>query len=114
MNDDKQALERRVEGAQARLIGRIEEVGRRVEKVKDAIDVAQTIRAHPLTAVGIGLAAGALLGLPRPGMARRLSGELGAMLTAVALHVARTQLTAWVDDQLVAGADGVRPGAVRS
>ena len=54
------------------------------------IEIRETIADHPLAAVGIGAAVGAILGFVRPMPQRSLvSSTLGAAVSAVAVHLIR-------------------------
>ena len=57
--------DRRVEEARQDLLARVEEIARRVQDARDKIDIRAKIAAHPWPAIGIALAAGVLLALPR-------------------------------------------------
>jgi hypothetical protein len=94
----RRAVERKLAGARARLFARLDELGRRVAKARDAVDVPQLIRDHPLAAVGISLSIGALVGLPRGN--GRLRRELTALLTALAVNAVRSSVSDWLLDQL--------------
>jgi hypothetical protein len=86
--EEKREAEHKLAVARWRLFSRLDEVGRRVRKVRSAIDVAQIVRNHPLAAIGVGLAAGALIGFPR----RSKQGFLGAQLTALVTALVGTTL----------------------
>jgi len=99
--DERRAVERKLSRARARLFARIDELGRRVAKAKNAVDVAQVIRDHPFTAVGIALSAGVLVGLPRRHTAGgKVRGQLSALITAIAINAVRSSVSGWVLDQL--------------
>ncbi len=57
--------DRRVEQARASLLARIEELGRRLDDARERFDIRARIAAHPMAAVGIAFAVGALLALPK-------------------------------------------------
>jgi len=71
-----------------RVVGRLHEVGRRVEQTKDALNVARMIRSHPLTAAGIALAAGAVVGFSR-------KGRLDGLITGIVLQLVKSRLDSW-------------------
>ena len=101
-------LERKIARARARVVERLHELGRRVEKAKDAINVAQLIRRHPLTAIGVGLAAGAMAALPRGSKGDGFSRRLGALITGIALQVVKSRLDAWIAERLVPDTNSAR------
>lgn len=93
--------DRQIEDARASLVAHLGELSRRLKVARARLDVPAQIAAHPLAAVGVALAAGALLGLSggrrraratEPGEARE-GGGLGraalAGLGAIALRVAK-------------------------
>ena len=59
--------DRRVEEARESLLAHAQELGRRIQAAKDKLDIKAHIAAHPMLAVGIAFAAGALLGFPGKG-----------------------------------------------
>jgi ElaB/YqjD/DUF883 family membrane-anchored ribosome-binding protein len=61
--EEKRLLDRTLAEVRDRMIGRLHEVSRRIEKTKHAMNLALVIRTHPLAATGIGFVVGALLGL---------------------------------------------------
>ena len=84
----------RLDEARASLIARIEELGRRLHAARERFDLPAHIVAHPLAAVGIAFAAGALLGISRrrPAKAdseRSLAGVVAAGVGALALRVGK-------------------------
>lgn len=85
--------DRRVERAKASLRSRFEQLERRFVGVRDRLDVPEHIRRHPLPAVGIALALGALAGRSRRatnGTAERsLGGAAVAMAASLALRIVR-------------------------
>jgi hypothetical protein len=88
--------DRRVERAKASLRSRFEEIERRFVGVRDRLDVPEHIRRHPLPAVGIALALGALAGrggtrraaIDAPGE-RSLGGTAFALAATLALRIVR-------------------------
>jgi ElaB/YqjD/DUF883 family membrane-anchored ribosome-binding protein len=92
----KIAVERKLDRVRARLFSRIDEVGRRVRKVKSAVDVMQIVRDHPFAAVGIGLAAGALVGLPRISRQGVLGTQLTGLVTGLATQAVKASVGAWI------------------
>jgi hypothetical protein len=89
--------------ARASLIARIEELGRRLHAARERLDLPAHIVAHPLAAVGIAFAAGALLGMRRrrpitPGdgpversFARVVAAGIGALALRVGKEIAFKQ-----------------------
>ena len=82
--------------ARASLIARIEELGRRLHDVRERLDIAAYITAHPLASVGAAAAVGALLGLRRRRkpraeavVERGFAGAVVAGIGALALRVAK-------------------------
>jgi len=73
--------DRRVEEARASLSAHAEELGRRIQAAKDKLDIRAHIAAHPMLAVGIAFAAGALLGFPGKGSSRSKSSSDSAVPT---------------------------------
>jgi ElaB/YqjD/DUF883 family membrane-anchored ribosome-binding protein len=113
--DERRAVERKLSRARARLFARIDELGRRVSKARNAVDVAQIIRDHPFTAVGVALSAGLLAGLPRShkkGGASKVRNQLSALITAVAVSALRSSVSGWILDQ-VRGAPSSSPSSDR-
>lgn len=100
--EERRAVERKLSRARARLFARIDELGRRVSKARNAVDVAQIIRDHPFTAVGVALSAGVLAGLPRGHKtgAGKIRNQLSALITAVAVSALRSSISGWVLDQV--------------
>jgi len=85
--------DRRVERAKASLRARLATLEHRLEEVRDRFDVAEQIRRHPLPAVGIAIAFGALAGGSRRGASavseRSLGGTALAALGAIGLRIVR-------------------------
>jgi hypothetical protein len=96
--------DRRVERAKASLRARIAVLERRLGDVRDRIDLPEQIRRHPLPAVGIAFAFGALVGgrgrrptgraasPAAPALARKprtLGGTALALLSALGLQLLR-------------------------
>jgi ElaB/YqjD/DUF883 family membrane-anchored ribosome-binding protein len=86
--------ERKLSSARARLFARLDEVGRRVNKARDSVDIARMIREHPFTAVGIAFAAGLLVALPRS--QSRIGGQVTGLVMGLAVTAARSAITDWV------------------
>jgi ElaB/YqjD/DUF883 family membrane-anchored ribosome-binding protein len=110
--DERRAVERKLSRARARLFARIDELGKRVSKARNAVDVAQIIRDHPFTAVTIALSAGVLAGLPRShkqGGASKVRNQLSALITAVAVSALRSSVSGWILDQLRAAPSSAAP-----
>ncbi len=78
---------------------RLRELRRRVEPLKDATEMSQLIRQHPLAAAALALAGGIAIGLQRRGRSIVPSG-LGALVGGLALQVVRTGATSWLSRQL--------------
>ena len=98
--DEHVRVDRKLWHARTRMLDRLEELTRRVSRARSAMDVAQIIRDHPLTAVGIGFAAGVLLGLPKSGKPRR---QVSALITAIAAQAARTAVASYLGSRLGRG-----------
>jgi hypothetical protein len=87
--------DRRVERAKASLRSRFEELEQRFTDVRDRLDVPEHIRRHPLPAVGIALALGALAGRATRRAAidapaeRSLGGAALALAATLALRIVR-------------------------
>src|ERR1041384_1579703 len=88
--------DRRVEGAKASLVSRVELLKHKVSDARHRFDVPAQITRNPLPAVGIAFALGAVVGfrrtaklLPAPGGDRSLGSAAFAAFAAVALHVVR-------------------------
>ena len=107
-----ETTDHQIDEARDRLVAHIEELGRRFHDIKEKLDLRAQIVAHPRIAVGIALAAGALLALPRHRKVaeaeakRSIGGAAAAMLGSLALglikNVALHQLSgsakAWWDE----------------
>lgn len=65
-------VDRTIEAARASLVEHMSELGRRFKAARGKLDVPARIAAHPLAAVGVAFALGALLGRRR---ARSSSGD---------------------------------------
>ncbi|MBA3502399.1 MAG: hypothetical protein M4D80_38965 [Myxococcota bacterium] len=90
METPTQDPDRRVDEARESLLARVEELGKRLQGAKEKLDIPAHIAAHPGLAVGIALAAGALLGFPgkrsrssTPGAAEVKSGLMGAAMATL-------------------------------
>ena len=84
--------DRRVEDAKASLVARLEELGRRIRAARVQLDIPARIAAHPLVAVGVAFALGAVLGgigrrtrVPDAEVKRGLGGAIVAALGAFAV-----------------------------
>ncbi|MEO8701003.1 MAG: hypothetical protein ABI867_13225 [Kofleriaceae bacterium] len=82
--------DRRVESSKESLVARVEELGRRFEAAKHKFDIGARIEQHPLAAVGIAIAAGAVLGMlggghRNPGDKRSVGGLISAGLGALVI-----------------------------
>lgn len=87
---------RRIEEATESMRARFEELRSYVEDVRQRLDLEARIAAHPLAAVGIAFALGAVLGLgskrrvvPEEPVRRGLGGAVVAGVTALAMRVAK-------------------------
>jgi hypothetical protein len=96
--DERRAVDRKLSRARARLFTRLDELGRRVEKAKDAVDVAKIVREHPFLTVGVAFSAGMLLALPKG--KGRIGREITAMIMGMAAHAGRTALQSWLLDHV--------------
>lgn len=126
--------DRRIERAKAQLRSRLAMLEHRFEEVRDRIDVVEQIRRHPMPAIGIGLALGALLGYrsaraaagiaPARSIGTAVLAALGAVGMRIARDVALGQLSRaarrwWSehggpledDDEFVVSDDVRSPGA---
>jgi len=90
--------ERHLEDARASLVARIEELGRRMREARRKLGIRAHIAAHPVAAVGVALAFGALLGsigrrprerAPKTAVERGLGGAIAAALAAFAMGAAK-------------------------
>jgi len=86
-NESRASIDPNVlEGAQSKIKQKLGQVGRRIKK----IDLREKVVAYPFAAVGIGLAAGALVGLvrpkPQPG---RVTSALMTVAAAIAFRLMR-------------------------
>lgn len=77
LDDD---LEEKLETLRGSFDQRAAELGRRTNKVREALDVAERIREQPLAAVGVGMAAGAVAALMKPTLGRAVTGLLSAIV----------------------------------
>lgn len=90
--------ERQIEQARASLMAHLGELRRRFKSTREQLDVRARIAAHPLPAVGVAFALGALLGM-RGGGKRREAGEAGlgrlvlAALGALGVRLAKELAT---------------------
>lgn len=115
--------DRRVEQARESLAARAEELGRRIQEVRDKLDIKGHIAAHPRAAVGIAFALGMLLGIPGRHARSKLpiekhemkSGLVGAAMAtlgtlafqlakSVAFHQLSGQAKTWWDRRTNDGA----------
>ncbi len=91
--------ERQIEQARASLVAHLGELRRRFKSTREQLDVRAKISAHPLPAVGVAFALGALLGLMRGGGRKREPGEAGlgravlAALGALGVRLAKELAT---------------------
>ena len=80
---------------------RLHQLERRITRTKDSLDVASRIRAQPLAAAGIAIAVGAIVGLTGGrGSRSPLASKFVAMLTGLAVQVAKTRLQSWALDKV--------------
>src|SRR5688572_25025309 len=87
--------DRRAERAKASLLARVDALKHKLEDAKDQLDFKAQIIKHPLPAIGIAFAIGALAALrgarsaPRAAGERSLSGAALGALAAFGLRLAR-------------------------
>jgi hypothetical protein len=85
--------DRRVERAKASLRARLATLEHRLGDVRERLDIAEQIRRHPLPAVGIAIAIGAIAGRRRSGASaiaeRSFGGAALATLGAIGLRIVR-------------------------
>lgn len=113
--DTTQDPDRRVEEARESLLARVEELGRRLHDVREKLDIKSKIAAHPWPAVGIALAAGALLAFPsgsskrsrsrdvqaaevKSGLIGAAAATLGTLVFTLVKNVAMHQLSGYARD----------------
>jgi hypothetical protein len=72
-------LEMQLEHLRGSFENRAAELGRRTAKVRDALNVAERIRAQPTTAIALGLACGAFAALVTPTVGKAATGLLGTL-----------------------------------
>ncbi|HEY6177269.1 MAG TPA: hypothetical protein VIX73_22585 [Kofleriaceae bacterium] len=112
--------DRRAERARASLRARFATLEQRLDDVRTRIDVPEQIRRHPLPAIGIAFALGALAGHRGARVAsqvteRSFGGAVLAALGAIGLRIAREVAVMqlgraarrWIDDH-----EGRSPGAL--
>lgn len=90
--DHKLEADRIVEQAKESLMSRVEELGRRFKDAKNKFDVEAQIGAHPLPAIGIAFAIGAVVALAggrkhAPDAKRGLRGAVMAGVGALAMRM---------------------------
>lgn len=91
----KHELDQYLTRVRTRMIGRLREVSRRVATTKQAMNLAHVIRAHPLAAVGAGVALGALLGMRRGRSPTAGGSLLGALASSLAVPLVRSLIEDW-------------------
>jgi hypothetical protein len=88
-----QEADLRAERAKASLLSRVEQLKHRFADAGHKLDLQAHIAEHPLSAVGIAFALGAIAGLRRretaPGNGHSLSGALVAGIAAISLRLVR-------------------------
>lgn len=77
LSDD---LEEKLEHLRGSFDQRAAELGRRTNKVKEALDIAERIRQQPMAAVAIGASVGAVAALMKPTLGRAVTGLLSAIV----------------------------------
>src|SRR5688572_25612676 len=80
----------RIEESRASFQARLDELSRRTDKVRHAVDVRSRIREHPFAALGAAFGGGALLELaahPRLRAARPQRGAIEALAFGLLAHV---------------------------
>lgn len=97
---ERSKVEQKVLIARTRLEYKIQELGRRVESTKQALDLAKLVREHPGAAAGIAVAAGAVMGLMLGGPKSRLGGMISTLVTGAAMQVARNVVSARLSEVL--------------
>ena len=104
----------RVSAARTRLMNRLLELERRITHTKERFNIASHIRAQPLAAVGASLAVGATVGLLRGGRAPGpWASKLIALLSGLAMDVAKNQLRGWASQHLGGGTNANTAAAAR-
>ena len=93
-SSQRRAVDRKLSQARARLFARLDELGRRVTKARDSVDVARMIREHPLVAVGLAFSVGMIAGVRRG--QGRIGGQVFALVTGLAVSAARSAVTDWL------------------
>jgi ElaB/YqjD/DUF883 family membrane-anchored ribosome-binding protein len=94
----RRAVERKLSAARASLFARLDELGRRVTRARDSVDVARMIRQHPFTAVGIAFSVGLIAGFPRG--TGRIGGQVVALATGLAATAARSAISDWLLERI--------------
>ncbi len=103
-DNDESDPRHRVRAARARLMNRLHELERRVKQTKDTFNLANHIRTQPVAAVGVSLVLGATVGFLRGDRAQSTWAiKLFAMVSRVAMDVAKSQLRGWASQQLGGG-----------
>lgn len=115
---------RRSDRAKASLRARLATLEHRIGDVRDRFDIPEQIRRHPLPAVGIALAFGALAGFGSSRRASHVAGRsfgatavaaLGALGLRIVREIAISQLSRaarqWIDPSAVGEADDLRHDA---
>ena len=96
----------RVHVARTRLMNRLLELERRITHTKERFNLANQIRAQPVAAVGVSLVVGATLGFLRGGRAQNAWAiKLLALVSGIAMDVAKNQLRGWASQHLGGGAN---------
>jgi len=96
-------LEERIGWIKASISSRVDELSRRVDRMRHFSDLTDAVGKHPWTAVGIGFAAGLLIAAIRPargGPQREslLGASLRTVLVSVAATYGRKLAQQWMDD----------------
>lgn len=119
--------DRRVERAKASLLSRVDALKHKLGDAKDQLDFKAQIAKHPLPAIGIAFAVGALAALsgapsaPRAAGGRSLSGAALGALAAFGLRLARELAIGqlgnvakqwWTEQSGMAGSATARPADI--
>jgi hypothetical protein len=100
-------LDERIGWIKESITSRVDELGRRVDKVRSLTDVVQLVRQHPLAAVGVSFAAGLILAIPSrpkqigPGAPQHegiLRAGLRTVVMSMVAQYARNAARRWMDD----------------
>lgn len=97
-------IDERIGWIKASISSRVDELGRRVERVRGFTDIQAAVTRHPWVAVGAGFAVGLIVAASRARRDDRTPGflatSLRAMLVTVATSYARVVAREWIEKQL--------------